>query len=159
MNSITFFFLLVCVIAILFLVLNLALAPHNNYNEKISAFECGFHSFLQTRTPFNISFFVYGILFLLFDLEILLLFPFAVSAYVNSLYGLIIVLIFSTLLTVGFVFEIGKGALQISSRQNNSPLKNSFKIMELIGRSSDRPRNYSSLASPSDEDSSSDSPV
>ena len=117
MSSMTFFILFVCIIAALFLVINLLLAPHNPYKEKVSAFECGFHSFLQTRLPFNISFFIYALLFLLFDLEILLIYPYAVSSYVNSVYGLSIVLIFTSILTIGFVFELGKGALQISNKQ------------------------------------------
>ena len=120
MSSMTFFILFVCIIAALFLVINLLLAPHNPYKEKVSAFECGFHSFLQTRLPFNISFFIYALLFLLFDLEILLIYPYAVSSYVNSVYGLVIVLIFTIILTIGFVFEIGKGALKIDSKQSNS---------------------------------------
>lgn len=114
----TFFFLFVCIIAVLFLTINLLLAPSNPYGEKISAFECGFHSYLQTRLPFDISFFIYGLLFLLFDLEILLLYPFVVSSYVNNIYGLIVMLIFSIVITIGFIYEIGRGALQINSRQN-----------------------------------------
>src|SRR6266516_1867449 len=121
MNSITFFIIFVCIIAIIFLTINLLLAPHNPYQEKISSFECGFHSFLgQNRSEFNISFFVFALLFLIFDLEIFLLYPYAVSSYVNNIYGLIIFLIFSLVLTLGFVFEIGKGALAISSRQNRT---------------------------------------
>ena len=108
MSSMTFFFIFVCIIAALFLIINLIFAPHNPYSEKISAFECGFHSYLQTRLPFNISFFIYALLFLLFDLEILLLYPYVVSSYVNNIYGLIVMLIFSSVLTLGFMFEIGK---------------------------------------------------
>ena len=118
MSSLTFFFIFVCIIAVLFLIINLVLAPRNPYSEKISAFECGFHSYLQTRQQFDISFFIYALLFLIFDLEILLIYPYVVSAYVNSIYGLVIVLIFTITLTLGFVFEIGRGALQINSRQN-----------------------------------------
>ena len=120
MSSMTFFFIFVCIIAALFLIINLIFAPHNPYSEKISAFECGFHSYLQTRLPFNISFFIYALLFLLFDLEILLLYPYVVSSYVNDIYGLTVMLIFSIMLTLGFMFEIGKGALQISNKQLNS---------------------------------------
>src|SRR6266480_1936370 len=71
----------------------------------------------QNRTQFNISFFIFALLFLLFDLEILLVYPYAVSSYVNNIYGLIVMLIFLILLTLGFVFELGKNALSISSRQ------------------------------------------
>jgi NADH-ubiquinone oxidoreductase chain 3 len=114
MSSMTLFIIFVCIIAILFLALNLLLAPHNEYAEKITSFECGYHSFLgQNRSQFNITFFVFGLLFLLFDLEITLLFPFAVSQSIIGMYGLIIVLIFMAIITLGFIFEIGKGALKI----------------------------------------------
>jgi len=87
--------------------------------EKRTAFECGFHSFLfQNRSQFNISFFIFALLFLLFDLEILLIFPYTMSAYTNNIYGLIVMLIFFILLTAGLVYELGKKALTISSRQN-----------------------------------------
>ena len=119
MTSITFSFIFIPLLAIIFLVVNLILAPHNSYKEKDSAFECGFHSFLaQNRTQFNISFFIFALLFLLFDLEILLVYPYVVSAYVNTMYGLAIMLIFFVILTLGFAFEIGKGALKLSSKQN-----------------------------------------
>ena len=104
--------------ALILLGLNILLSPHNPYQEKNSAFECGFHSFLgQNRTQFSISFFIFALLFLLFDLEILLVYPYVVSAYTNGLYGLVIMLIFFLVLTLGFAFEIGKGALKIDSRQ------------------------------------------
>src|SRR5436309_6037292 len=118
MTSITFFFIFIPLIAIIFLAINLIFAPHNPYQEKDSAFECGFHSFLgQNRTQFSISFFIFALLFLLFDLEILLVYPYVVSAYTNSVYGLMIMLIFFLALTLGFVFELGKNALKIDSRQ------------------------------------------
>ena len=135
MSSFTFFFIFVCIIAVLFLALNFFLAPRNPYYEKISAFECGFHSFLQTRLPFNISFFIFAIVFLLFDLEILLLYPFSVSAYNNDIYGLIVMLIFSIVITIGFVFELGKGALKISNQQldNFSSDKRSINSINYLG--------------------------
>lgn len=119
MTSMTFFFIFVPILAIVLLALNLILAPHNPYEEKDSAFECGFHSFLgQNRSEFSISFFIFALLFLLFDLEILLVYPFVVSAYVNGIFGLIIMLIFFLVLTLGFAFELGKNALSIESRQS-----------------------------------------
>lgn len=118
MTSLTFFFLLIPILAMVLLVINLLFSPHNPYQEKDSAFECGFHSFLgQNRTQFSISFFIFALLFLLFDLEILLVFPYIVSAYSNGVYGLIIMLIFFLVLTLGFAFELGKNALKIDSRQ------------------------------------------
>ena len=133
MSSLSIFFILVLIIAILFLVINLLFAPHNPYQEKYSIFECGFHSFLgQNRSQFTIKFFIYALIFLLLDLEILLVFPFGVSSYTNDLYGLIIVLGFITIVTIGFVYELGKNALKIDSRQSivKSKIKN-IKIFTL----------------------------
>jgi NADH-ubiquinone oxidoreductase chain 3 len=121
MTSLTFFFIFIPILALILLTINIILSPHNPYQEKNSAFECGFHSFLgQNRTQFSISFFIFALLFLLFDLEILLIYPYLVSAYSNSIYGLIIMLIFFFILTLGFVFELGKNALKIDSRQIDS---------------------------------------
>src|SRR6201999_4209156 len=123
MTSLTFFFIFIPILALILLALNILLSPHNPYQEKNSAFECGFHSFLgQNRIQFSISFFVFALLFLLFDLEILLVFPYVVSSYTNGLYGLIIMLGFFIILTLGFVFELGKNALKIDSRQLNNAI-------------------------------------
>src|SRR6201985_1380067 len=126
MSSLTFFLIFIPILAFILLNVNLIFAPHNPYGEKKTAFECGFHSFLgQNRTQFSISFFIFALLFLLFDLEILLVYPYVVSAYTNGIYGLIIMLVFFFILTLGFVFELGKNALKIDSRQaNNIQLKN-----------------------------------
>jgi NADH-ubiquinone oxidoreductase chain 3 len=114
----TFFFIVVLILTLLFLVLNFALAPHNPYQEKYSIFECGFHSFLgQNRTQFGIKFFIFGLVYLLLDLEIISIYPYAVSEYDNGIYGLAIVLIFTLIVTIGFVFELSKNALKIESRQ------------------------------------------
>lgn len=126
MSSMTLFMLFICIIALLFLIINLIFAPHNPYQEKSSAFECGFHSFLQTRLPFNITFYIYGLLFLLFDLEIFLIFPYAISSYNNEVYGLLIVIIFLLLITIGFIFELGKGALNIYTRQSKTIIQENF---------------------------------
>jgi NADH-ubiquinone oxidoreductase chain 3 len=118
MTSITFFFIFIPLLAIILLAVNLIFAPHNPYDEKDSAFECGFHSFLgQNRTQFSISFFIFALLFLLFDLEILLVYPYTISAYSNGIYGLITMLMFFILLTIGLIFELGKKALVIYSKQ------------------------------------------
>jgi NADH-ubiquinone oxidoreductase chain 3 len=120
MTSQTFFFIFIPILGIILLSVNLILAPHNPYEEKDSAFECGFHSFLgQNRSEFSISFFIFALLFLLFDLEILLVYPYVVSSYVNGIFGLIILLVFFLILTLGFAFELGKNALTIESRQVN----------------------------------------
>ena len=131
----TFFFLFVSILAVVFLIVNFLLAPHNPYQEKYSIFECGFHSFLgQNRTQFGVKFFIFALVYLLLDLEILLTFPFAVSGYINNLYGLIIALIFIGIIIIGFVFELGKSALKIDSRQVITLLNvKSKNLTEFIG--------------------------
>lgn len=135
MTSTTFFIIFIPILAILLLAINLLLAPHNPYQEKDSVFECGFHSFLgQNRTQFSISFFIFGLLFLLFDLEILLVYPYSVSSYTNDIYGLVIMMVFFVLLTLGFIFELGKNALTIDSRQtlfNNGDLSTPHVFLDL----------------------------
>lgn len=131
MSSMTFFIILVLIIAMLFLVLNFALAPHNPYQEKYSIFECGFHSFLgQNRTQFGIKFFIFGLVYLLLDLEIISIYPYAVSEYDNGIYGLAIVLIFTIVITIGFVFELSKNALKIESRQTLTNIKKSNTYLD-----------------------------
>jgi NADH-ubiquinone oxidoreductase chain 3 len=125
-----------CVIALLFLLINFIFAPHNPYQEKYSIFECGFHSFLgQNRTQFGIKFFIFALVYLLLDLEILLTFPFVVSEYINNIYGLIITLGFIGIITLGFVYELGKSALKIDSRQmlTMTKIKPSYTT-ELLGK-------------------------
>lgn len=129
MTSTTFFFVFIPLLAFILLAINLIFAPHNPYPEKDSAFECGFHSFLgQNRTQFSISFFIFALLFLLFDLEILLVYPYIVSAYTNNIYGLVIMLIFFLVLTLGFAFELGKNALKIDSRQMYSVASKNLEV-------------------------------
>ena len=139
MTGISFFLFFVPLLAFILLGVNLIFAPHNSYQEKDSAFECGFHSFLgQNRTQFSISFFIFALLFLLFDLEILLIYPYVVSSYTNSIYGLMLMLIFFLVLTLGFAFELGKNALKIDSRQmfilksKNSNISTYISISNLI---------------------------
>jgi len=117
-TSIFLFF--IPVLGLLLIFFNLIFSNNTPYAEKNSVFECGYHSFTgQNRTQFNISFFIFALLFLLFDLEILLIYPYVVSAYSNTLYGLLVMLIFFFLLTLGFVYELGKNALNIQSKQIN----------------------------------------
>lgn len=131
-NSLSILFILVPILAALLLVLNLLLAVHNPDNQKIASFECGFSAFSQTRSRFSVAFYLVGILFLLFDLEIILIFPYAVSAYNNEAYGLTMVVIFILILTLGFIFEFGKGALKITTVSSDNsvtdPNKNDYII-------------------------------
>ena len=109
------------------------------YQEKYSIFECGFHSFLgQNRTQFGVKFFIFALVYLLLDLEILLTFPFALSEYINDIYGLTVALMFIIIITIGFVFELGKSALKIDSRQVITLFNvKSSNITELISKNND----------------------
>jgi NADH-ubiquinone oxidoreductase chain 3 len=127
MSSTIIFFIFIPSLSFIFLIINILFAPNNPYNEKDSVFECGFHSFLgQNRTQFSISFFIFALLFLLFDLEILLVYPYIVSAYTNDIYGLLIMLIFFLILTLGFTFELGKKALNVDTIQSKISNKNIY---------------------------------
>lgn len=133
MSSVTFLFVFVTILTIAFLALNFILAPHNPYQEKYSIFECGFHSFLgQNRTQFGVKFFIFALVYLLLDLEILVIYPFGLSVYDNGIYGLIVVLIFIGIITAGFVFELGKNALKIDSRQSNNYFYKSRKFINMF---------------------------
>jgi len=133
MSSVTFLFVFVTILTIVFLLLNFILAPHNPYQEKYSIFECGFHSFLgQNRTQFGVKFFIFALVYLLLDLEILVIYPYGLSVYENGIYGLIVVLIFIGIITAGFVFELGKNALKIDSRQSNNYFYKSKKFINMF---------------------------
>jgi NADH-ubiquinone oxidoreductase chain 3 len=133
MSSVTFLFVFVTILTIVFLLLNFILAPHNPYQEKYSIFECGFHSFLgQNRTQFGVKFFIFALVYLLLDLEILVIYPYGISVYENGIYGLIVVLLFIGIITAGFVFELGKNALKIDSRQSNNYFYKSKKFINMF---------------------------
>lgn len=124
-----FFIVFVCILAVLFLAINFLFAPHNPYQEKYSIFECGFHSFLeQTRSAFFISYNVYCMLYIGFDCEVVLIFPYSVSQDVNNGYGLSIMLLFTGIVSLAFMFEIGKNALNISSKQSIEMFRTLRKI-------------------------------
>ena len=108
-------FLFVPVLALILLALTLLLAPSRPDESKVSPYECGYSPILgQTRTVFHIHFYVVAMLFLIFDLEILLLFPLAVSLYHVSVFGFSVAIIFFSILTIGFVLEIGTGAIKFT---------------------------------------------
>lgn len=134
MSSNTFFFLFIPILSLILLSVNFILAPHKPYKEKKTPFECGYHSFVgQNRTQFNIVFFTFGILFLLFDLEIILMFPFSLSSLVNGVFGVITLTVFSIVLGIGFLFEFGQEALKIDSKQystsNSDSIKDSIRVL------------------------------
>lgn len=119
MNAITILFIFVPVLVVILLMANVLLAAHRPDTEKVTAYECGFSPIYgQTRAPFSIQYYLVGILFLIFDLEILLLYPIAVTLYNVSLYGFWIAIIFFSVLTLGFVYELGKGALYFTDQRS-----------------------------------------
>jgi NADH-ubiquinone oxidoreductase chain 3 len=119
MNSITILFLFIPVLVVILLMANVLLAANRPDTEKVTAYECGFSPIYgQTRAPFSIQYYLVGILFLIFDLEILLLYPIAVTLYSVSIYGFWIAIIFFTVLTLGFVYELGKGALYFTDQRS-----------------------------------------
>jgi NADH-ubiquinone oxidoreductase chain 3 len=95
MNNLLILFIFVPILAVILLGLNLLLAAHKPDEAKVSAYECGFSPvYGQTRSTFQIHFFIVALLFLIFDLEILLLFPIAVTLYQVSMFGFSVALIF-----------------------------------------------------------------
>ena len=87
------------------------LKPHKPDAAKNSPYECGFEAFEDARMKFDVRYYLVAILFILFDLEIAFLFPWAVSLREVGLPGFVAVLIFLTILVVGFIYEWKKGAL------------------------------------------------
>ena len=117
-NVLIILFIVVPVLAILLLGLNLLLAVHRPDESKVSPYECGFSTIYgQTRSVFNIHFYIVAMLFLVFDLEILLLFPIAGNLYQISSFGFSIALLFFIVLTIGFILEIGSGAISLGHGQ------------------------------------------
>jgi NADH-quinone oxidoreductase subunit A len=80
--------------------------------EKLSAYECGFNAFDDARMKFDVRFYLVAILFIIFDLEVSFLFPWAVTFGELGLYGFWSMMVFLGVLTVGFIYEWRKGALE-----------------------------------------------
>ncbi len=81
------------------------------YAEKVAAYECGFDAFDDARRRFDVRFYLVAILFIIFDLEVAFLFPWAVSLSETGLFGFLSMMAFLGVLTVGFIYEWNKGAL------------------------------------------------
>ena len=109
--SIIIFILIALVLSIGFIVLNYLFSPKNPDSEKLSAYECGFEALSDSRMEFDVRFYLVAILFIIFDLEIAFLFPWAVTLGSIGSLGFWSMMIFLFVLTVGFVYEWKKGAL------------------------------------------------
>ena len=94
-----------------FILVNFFFSPSNPDPEKLSAYECGFEAFDDSRMKFDVRFYLVAILFIIFDLEVAFLFPWAVSLGNIGLLGFWSMMFFLLILTVGFVYEWKKGAL------------------------------------------------
>ncbi len=90
---------------------SLLAAKQKPYPEKLSAYECGFEAFDDARRRFDVRFYLVAILFIIFDLEVAFLFPWAVSLADIGMFGFLSMLGFLAVLTVGFIYEWNKGAL------------------------------------------------
>ena len=84
----------------------------NPDSEKLSAYECGFEAFDDARGRFDVRFYLVAILFIIFDLEVAFLFPWAISLGSIGIFGFWSMMIFLIILTIGFIYEWKKGALE-----------------------------------------------
>ena len=110
--SIIIFVIISLLLSLGFILVNLLAAPNNPDPEKLSAYECGFEAFSDSRIQFDVRFYLVAILFIIFDLEIAFLFPWAISLGNIGLLGFYSMLIFLFTLTIGFIYEWKKGALE-----------------------------------------------
>tara|TARA_E500000331_G_scaffold331956_1_gene354745 strand:- start:84 stop:443 length:360 start_codon:yes stop_codon:yes gene_type:complete len=93
------------------MIIGRVVAPHLPNSEKLSTYECGFEPFEDSRMQFDIRYYLVTILFIIFDLEIAFLFPWAVVLKDIEFFGLISMIIFLAILVLGFIYEWAKGAL------------------------------------------------
>ena len=109
---IVIFLFIALFLSIGFIIINFLASPSNPDPEKLSAYECGFEAFDDSRMEFDVRFYLVAILFIIFDLEIAFLFPWAISLGSLGILGFWSMMIFLTILTVGFIYEWKKGALE-----------------------------------------------
>jgi len=88
------------------------LAPHKPDSEKLSPYECGFEAFEDSRMRFDVRYYLVAILFIIFDLEIAFLFPWAIVLDSIGLFGYVAMMVFLGILVIGFIYEWKKGALE-----------------------------------------------
>ena len=109
--SIILFLIIALGLSIGFILINFLFSPKKPDPEKLSAYECGFEPFSDSRMEFDVRFYLVAILFIIFDLEIAFLFPWAISLGAIGILGFASMMIFLLILTVGFIYEWKKGAL------------------------------------------------
>ena len=106
------FFAIAVGLAITMVGASLLLANQRPDDEKMAAYECGFDAFDDSRRQFDVRFYLVAILFIIFDLEVAFLFPWAVSLGGIGVFGFWSMMLFLAVLTVGFIYEWKKGALE-----------------------------------------------
>jgi NADH-quinone oxidoreductase subunit A len=99
-------------ISLVFLVVPFLIAPNKPDPEKLSAYECGFNAFGDARMKFDVRFYLVSLLFIIFDLEVAFLFPWAITLGKIGVFGFWSMMVFLAVLTVGFIYEWRKGALE-----------------------------------------------
>ena len=109
--SIVLFLFIALGLSVGFIVVNFLASPSNPDPEKLSAYECGFEAFDDSRMEFDVRFYLVAILFIIFDLEIAFLFPWAISLGNIGTLGFFSMMVFLFILTIGFIYEWKKGAL------------------------------------------------
>jgi len=109
--SIIIFLFVALGLSVGFIVLNFLFSPKNPDPEKLSAYECGFEAFGDSRMKFDVRFYLVAILLIIFDLEIAFLFPWAISLGNLGPLGFWSMMVFLLILTIGFIYEWKKGAL------------------------------------------------
>ena len=109
--SIIIFVFIALGLSVGFIILNFLFSPKNPDPEKLSAYECGFEAFDDARMKFDVRFYLVAILFIIFDLEVAFLFPWAISLGNIGVFGFWSMMFFLFILTVGFIYEWKKGAL------------------------------------------------
>ena len=110
--SIIIFVIISLLLSIGFVFINFLAAPKNPDPEKLSTYECGFEAFSDSRIQFDVRFYLVAILFIIFDLEVAFLFPWAITLGKIGLFGFWSMIIFLAVLTIGFIYEWKKGALE-----------------------------------------------
>ena len=110
--SIILFLFIAIILSFGFVLANFLAAPNNPDPEKLSAYECGFEAFDDSRMEFDVRFYLVAILFIIFDLEIAFLFPWAISLGNIGALGFWSMMLFLSVLTIGFIYEWKKGALE-----------------------------------------------
>ena len=98
--------------AVAMVIASFVIASQKPDSEQVSAYECGFEAFDDSRGQFDVRFYLVAILFIIFDLEVAFLFPWAISLGAIGMFGFWSMMIFLLILTIGFIYEWKKGALE-----------------------------------------------